>query len=320
MKITDSCPNKTVIITGANTGLGYECAKSVAKSCLDRHIVIAGRNMERVSRASGQIKKETGMESVSAMLLDLASISSIRKFVSNYLNAGLPLLDCLICNAGVHPGRTIHITRDGYEAAFGVNYLGHFLLTNLLLPNMTDCARIIMVSSRTHDYRDVSPFPKPVYKAPAILAKPLPPRGETVQAFAGRAYSNSKLCLTMFAFELERRLRDTGKKISVNVFDPGGMVTDLTRDYNPAVKVMMRGVWPAVRLLPNMSTSKNSAAFMAELAVSDKFKGISGKYFSMIGSYKKGAMEAEPSPLVFDREKTNELWAGSEELVAQPKD
>lgn len=309
-------PEKTVIITGASAGLGYDCAKSIAKSVQNYHIVIAGRNMDRISQAVFQIKKETDLESISSILLNLASFTSIRKVADDFLNAGLPPLHCLICNAGIRPRRTIHVTQDGFEATFGVNYLGHFLLTNLLLPQLAEDARIIMVSSRTHDYRDVSPFPKPVYKPPAILADPLPPRGESIPAFVGKAYSNSKLCLTMYAFELERRLRESGRNITVNVFDPGGMVTDLTRDFNPAVKTMMRGVWPIVRLLPNMSTSKNSAALLAELAVSEEFDGVTGKYFTMIGSYNKGARQKDPSPLVLDRDKMLELWEGSEKLVA----
>ncbi len=315
MENAKTASKKTVIITGANAGLGYECARSIAKSAPDISIVIAGRNMERILSAAGQINKETGLESVSALVMDLASLSSIRNFINVFANAGLPPLHCLICNAGIHPGRTIRVTQDGFEAAFGVNYLGHFLLTNLLIPHMAEGARILMVSSRTHDYRDVSPFPKPVYRSPGILADPIPPRGESIQTFLGKAYSTSKLCQTMFAFELERRIQESGGKLSVNVFDPGGMVTDLTREFHPAVRTMMRGVWPVVRILPNMSTPKQSAAFMGDLAVSEKFEGVTGKYFTMIGSYKKGARQAEPSPLVMDREKTAELWEGSGKLT-----
>lgn len=315
MEYSEFFPEKTVILTGATAGLGYECAKSISKQNPHCHIVMAGRNPERISRAAGQIKKETGFSSISALMLDLASITSIRKFVNDFANAGLPPLHCLICNAGIRPRRTIQVTQDGYEATFGVNYLGHFLLTNLLLPYVAEGARIIMVSSRTHDYRDVSPFPKPVYQAPAVLASPLPPGGESISSFVGKAYSNSKLCLTMFAFELERRIKESGRNISVNVFDPGAMVTNLTSGFNPALKTMMRSVWPVIRLMPNMSTTKNSAAFMAKLAISEECEGQSGKYFTMIGSYNKGARKADPSPLVLDREKMLELWEGSEKLA-----
>jgi hypothetical protein len=79
----------------------------------------------------------------------------------------------------------------------------------------------------------------------------------------------------------------------------------------------MRALWPVIRLLPNMSSTAASAHVMAELAVSDKYCGITGKYYTMIGSYKKGAKEADPSPLAFDLEKTKELWDGSEELIAK---
>jgi len=109
-------------------------------------------------------------------------------------------------------------------------------------------------------------------------------------------------------------MQAVGRNILVNVFDPGGMATDLVREYGPFVRGAMRVVWPAVRLLPNMSSAAASALAMAELAVSDKYNGITGKYFTIIGSYRKGAKEADPSPLVFDLKKTKELWDGSEEL------
>ena len=315
MEKSEKRPGRSVIITGANTGMGYACAKKIARLDPCCTVIIAGRNTQRISDAAQKLKEDTGSDSIAPLKLDLASFASIREFASSFSQGQFPPLKCLICNAGIRVTQSIQVTQDGCEATFGINYLGHFLLTNLLLPLMAQDARIIMVSSRTHDYRDVSPFPKSVYKCPAALADPHPPEGQSDQYFTVHAYANSKLCLTMFAFELERRIKESGRNIAVNVFDPGGMVTELTRDYTLLIKGMMRVAWPVVRILPNMSSPRASAEFMANLAVSEEYANVSAKYFTMLGSYRRGAKEAEACPLVFDREKTLELWEGSEELT-----
>lgn len=306
---------KTVLITGANAGLGFACAREVARQCPACAIVVVGRNPGRITEAAQKLNLETDSERFVPMLLDLASFASVCTFAEEFINSNLPPLSALVCNAGIRPTQKIETTKDGFEAVFGVNYLGHFLLTQLLLPHMPKGCRILFVSSRTHDYRDISPFPKAVYQKPAVLADPRPSAGESEHNFSSQAYSNSKLCVTMYGFELARRMQAEGTGILVNVFDPGAMATDLMRDYGSFVQGAMRAIWPAVRLLPNMSSTAESARVMAALAVSEQFCGISGKYYTMIGSYKKGAKEADPSPLVFDLEKTKELWEGSEKLI-----
>lgn len=307
---------KTVLITGANAGLGFACARETANICPACAIVIAGRNPGRIAQAAQKLSAEIPTAQFVPMLLDLASLASVRKFAEDLLASGLPPISALVCNAGIRPTKKIEVTADGYEAVFGVNYLGHFLLTRLLLPHMPESSRFIFVSSRVHDYRDVSPFPKPVYQNPALLADPHAPKGVSEHSFCAQAYSNSKLCATMYGFELARRLQAEGRGIQSIVFDPGAVPTDIIRDYGPFVKGAMRFVWPVARLLPNMSSVSASAHAMAELAVSEEYNGVTGKYYSMIGSYQKGAKEADPSPLAFDPDKTKELWEGSEKLVS----
>lgn len=311
-----SLPDKTIIITGGNSGLGYECAKNMALTDPSYHIIIAGRNIERISNAVKRLRDETGFIHITELQLDLASLTSIRKFAKDFSQMNFPPLHSLVCNAGVQYNHRIEVTEEGYEATFGVNYLGHFLLTNLLLEFMVEDGRIIVLSSRSHDYRKYVPLPKPIYKNPNILAKPKPPEGEDIEIFVGRAYSNSKLCITMFAYELSRRIKVSDyKNISVNILDPGGMKTGLVKDKNPKGIMIMHILWPLMRLIPNVSTPENTARMLVDMVISDKFNGISGKYFSMIGSYRKGAKELEASPVVYDKEKTLELWRGSEELT-----
>ncbi|MFC6545139.1 SDR family NAD(P)-dependent oxidoreductase [Cohnella cellulosilytica] len=226
----------------------------------------------------------------------------------------------LICNAGVQYSGHIEQSEDGYEATFAVNYLGHFLLTNSLVEYMARNARIIVLSSITHDDQAKTPLPKPVLKSAEALANPFPQAGESIAEFAGRAYSTSKLCILMFAYELERRLSASGREdIAVNAFDPGGMLTGMTREWKPAARWMMKALWPLLRLAPNASTPRNSAKVLAEMAVSERYRGISGKFYSMIGSYRQGAREKQTSAVSYDKRQAQELWEGSERLIEARK-
>ncbi len=316
MNETNKLPDKTIIITGGNSGLGYECAKNMALTDSSYHIIIAGRNIERMSNSAKKLREETGFKYITELQLDLASLASVRKFVKDFSHVKFPPLYALVCNAGVQYNHKIELSEEGYEATFGVNYLGHFLLTNLLLEFMAESGRIIVLSSRSHDYRKYVPLPKAIYQSPKILAKPQPPEGESIETFVSRAYSNSKLCITMFAYELSKRIKKSDyKNISVNMLDPGGMKTTLVKDQSPNSRMKMSVLWPLMRLLPNVSTPGNTAKTLVEMVISEEFKNISGKYFSMIGSYRKGAQELEASPVVYDKGKALELWTGSEELT-----
>jgi NAD(P)-dependent dehydrogenase (short-subunit alcohol dehydrogenase family) len=140
---------KTVIITGANTGIGYETALDLAKR--GARIILACRDSKRANQAASQIRKLSGNGNVIVELVDLASFDSIREFCKR-IDRNEPRLDILINNAGIMacPKWT---TKDGFEMQFGVNHLGHFLLTNLLLDKLKSSApsRIVNVSSRAYE-------------------------------------------------------------------------------------------------------------------------------------------------------------------------
>lgn len=309
---------KTVIITGGNSGLGYECAKQLATANPDCLIVIAGRSLERVNQAIKRLNQETGSNRFLAARLDLGSLASVRHFAEEFPQLGLPPLQALVCNAGVQFKDNVQVSEDGHEATFAINYLGHFLLTNLLIEHMADSARILVLSSSSHDDQAKVPLPKPILKDAAILASPVPPAGEEVSTFVKRAYSTSKLCMLMFAYELERKLQAAGKTgITVNTFDPGGMKTGMMREWNPASRLALNLAWPLLRLMPNTSTAKESGRVLAELALSPAYAGQSGDYYSMIGSYRKGGMKKKTSSLSYDEQKAADLWRGSEKLVNQ---
>lgn len=138
---------KTIIITGANSGIGYVTALELAKS--DAEIIFAGRSEERNAAAIQEVKAATGNKNLHFMSLDLNSLESVSDFASEWAKTGKSI-DILINNAGLAGQRGI--TKDGFEIHFGVNHLGHFLLTHLLLPHIKEHAgaRIVHVASRAH--------------------------------------------------------------------------------------------------------------------------------------------------------------------------
>ncbi len=207
--------NKTVIITGSNSGLGFECAKTIANANKDWHIVIACRNLLKGEEARNKLIATTGYKEITVLPLDLASLQSVREFVEEFSKSKLPPLHGLINNAGMQVMTGLEYTKDGYELTFGTNHLGHFLLTNLLINKLTEPARIIVVSSGTHDPDTLDGrFNKPKYLGAKRLAKP---EGEKEMSGMQR-YSTSKLANLMFAYELSRRVAN--KKITKKIKIP----------------------------------------------------------------------------------------------------
>ena len=174
--------------------------------------------------------------------MDLASLTSVRAFVENVRAAGLPPLHAIVCNAGVQVVSGTEWTEDGVEMTFGVNHLGHFALVQGLLDELAHPARIVVVSSGTHDPSKHTGMPDPSYTSAADLAQP---RAE--QSHDGRRrYTTSKLCNVLFTYELDRRLGHGGQGVTVNAFDPGLMPgSGLARDYPPTAAT--RVALPAAR-------------------------------------------------------------------------
>jgi NAD(P)-dependent dehydrogenase (short-subunit alcohol dehydrogenase family) len=120
---------KSVIITGANSGLGFACAKEIARTDEGWHIIMACRNLQKGNEAMKELRALYPAVTVSVMQLDLASLESVRSFVAAFAAAGLPALQGLINNAGLQVMSGLEYTQDGFELTFGTNHLGHFLLT-----------------------------------------------------------------------------------------------------------------------------------------------------------------------------------------------
>lgn len=277
---------KTVIISGANSGLGFETAKKIARQNAYQ-VILACRDMDKAEKAKERIVISTGSSAVKTMQLDTASFASVRRFAAQVDGLGIKI-DALICNAGISPMHS-GTTEDGFELVFETNYLGHFMLVNLLLPHMAEDARILNVSSDMHNPPGGIEWP-----GAENLAHP----AEDDR----RKYSYSKLCNLYFTYELDRRLREASSHIAVNAFNPGMMETNFaprrSRAEAEARKQMFKD------RVGDLAASSDA---LAELATSDAYGGITGKYFD------RATLSVDSSPLSYSRENALELWDKSVE-------
>jgi light-dependent protochlorophyllide reductase len=304
---------QTVIITGGNAGLGYECAKRIATTG-DWHVVIASRDRRRTEEAAARLRAETGNEQVTAMVLELASLAAVRAFAQEFSERALPPLRAIVCNAGIQIVNGQTYTKDGVETTFAVNHLGHYLLVHLLLPHLVAPARIVFVSSGTHDPAQRTGIPAPRYTDARTLAQPERDRaspGENAGVAGRRAYSTSKLCNVLCTYELRRRLLAAGLSgVTVNAFDPGMMPgSGLARDYDAFQRFAWRFVLPVLRLfVRNVNSISHSGQALARLVLDPTLAATTGKYF-------EGMKEIPSSKDSYDLLKAAELWETSAALV-----
>ncbi len=301
--------SKTVIITGATSGLGYYCAEAIARSGQDWHIIIASRNLSRVEEAVCTLIAETEYPHIEGMALDLASLASVRQFAQDFITRERPPLQAIVCNAGVQIVSDTLYTEDGFEMTFGVNHLGHFLLVNLLLPQLGDRSRIVFVSSGTHDPDTNTGMPKPQYQPAKLLAFPDNNNHYTDIGNTGRRrYTTSKLCNLLCTYELSRRLQKQQSNITANAFEPGLMLdTNLGRDYSEAELSALGTAIPR-SVLENAKDSKTMGSILAKLVLDPSLDRVTGQYFD-------GLEEVRSSDESYDEQKATELWESSAKLI-----
>lgn len=273
---------KTTLITGANSGIGLETARYLA-GCGHR-VLLACRNAERAEEAKADILSTHASAQLEIILLDLASFDSIQSAAKKVAELA-STLDVLINNAGLAPP-TKQYTTEGFEMQFGVNYLGHFLLTHLLLPQLkaADSARVINVASIIHRFGgiDFNSF-----------------KGEKVY-FVLKAYAQSKLANVLFSNELARRYQKDG--ISSFSLHPGEVGTNI------AGKSLLRRT--AYRFMGAYMSPKSGAKASIYLATASDIESMSGQYFG------KKAKPAKMSKLAKDEALAKKLWEVSEQLIA----
>jgi NAD(P)-dependent dehydrogenase (short-subunit alcohol dehydrogenase family) len=188
-----------------------------------------------------------------------------------------------------------------------VTHLGHFALVQGLLDHLARPARIVVVSSGTHDPAKHTGMPSPRYTCAADLARP----DEGGAAGEGRRrYTTSKLCNVLFAYELDRRLGCGEQGVTVNAFDPGLMPgSGLARDYPPLQRLAWRYLLPPLRVLPGVRSTRTSGRYLAALTADTQFDGITGGYFD-------GRKPIRSSAESYDQAKALDLWQTSEQLLA----
>ncbi|MDZ8083829.1 MAG: SDR family NAD(P)-dependent oxidoreductase [Nostoc sp. DcaGUA01] len=314
--------DKTVIITGGNKGLGYYCAKAIARLDPNSHVIIASRNQKQAALSVKRLIAQTGNKSIEALLLDLSSTTSIRTFVKEFAADDRPPLRAIVCNAGIQVVTGTTYTEDGFETTFGVNHLGHFLLVNLLLKHLVSPARIVFVTSGTH-FPNEQPnqtlsMPSPEYRNAKLLAFPdlaSTQKEEDAYTIGRRRYTTSKLCNILCAYELSYRLQSQGYStqqypITVNTFDPGLMPgTGIIRDYDLIKRFAWTFLLPGFRLFaPYVNTPHKSGKDLAKLILDPELAGVTGKYFVSL-------RQVPSSEESYDRKKAVELWDTSAELI-----
>lgn len=281
---------KTVIVTGANTGIGKETAKDLSKR--GAKVILACRNLSAAKKAAEEIKHITGNSSIIVVKhLNLASLSSVRSFVRN-IKASEERLDILINNAGVYycPDRK---TEDGFEMHFGVNHLGHFLLTNLLLDMMKKSApsRVVTVSSYVYERADIN----------------FDDINCETRYNPDKCYSQSKLANVLFSRELARRLHGTG--VTTYCLHPGIVRTDVGRYMMQQIPYIKPIIF-LFKHLPLFKDAEHGAQTVIYCAVDMSLENETGKYYR----------ECRMEPVVaqaLDDSIAKKLWEVSEQMVGR---
>ena len=286
---------RTIIVTGANTGLGYETTITLAKK--GAKVIMACRNVSKANKAKKSIEKQVPKADLEVMEIDLSNLNSVRKFAQEFQEKH-DELSILINNAGVMMTPYME-TDEGFELQFVSNYLGHFLLTGLLLPNLlkTPHSRIVSLSSLIHKNGKI--------KLDDLQSKK--------KYNPQNAYGQSKLACLLFAFELQRRLEKAGIFDTISTAShPGVADTELSRHLPKLLNLVLK-----YTIGPLITHSAKEGAKPTILASIGKAKG--GDYFGPTGfmEMKGKAGKAKSSASAHDENLAEKLWEVSEELVNQ---
>ena len=303
-----SLQGRHFMVTGASSGLGEETVRALSSA--GAKVTMVARNLDKLHAAADRIRKSVPTTDLQTGLVDLADLSSIRSYAEEYLQEAAPI-DVLINNAGVMacPFMT---TKDGFEMQFGTNHLGHFLLTNLLMPAIRSGQnpRIINLSSAGHTHSDVSLDD---------------PNFETSEYNAWESYGRSKSANIHFTREIVRRYGDVIRSFAVH---PGVILTELGRHLTPELmeemveRVKARSTSSAEAKetggLP-FKSMEAGAATQVWAATTDDLEENNGAY---LGDCKVGVEGGNPSengylPYIYNEDTAKALWSLSEQMVQQ---
>ncbi len=268
----------TSLVTGANTGIGRATTEELARR--GGRVILACRSAEKTQLVIDAIAEETGNEALEHLPLDLADLTSVRQAVTTLRERGEPI-DVLVANAGVAGQRGE--TAQGFELAFGINHLGHFLLVTELLDLLRTPARVVVVSSQSH------------YEAKDLDEEHL--RGRTQGVTGLKEYARSKLANVLFAQELARRVDPA--QVTTYSLHPGVIASDIWR----------RVPWPIRPLMTAaMKSTEDGSKTSVWCATAPELANETGRYYD-------ACAEKEPSALATP-ELAAWLWQKSEEWTA----
>ena len=284
---------RVAIITGANTGIGYEAAAVLADK--GAHVVLAVRNLDKGKDAAARITGQSRNADVALQQLDLSSLDSVRA-AADALNEAHERIDLLINNAGVMytPKAT---TQDGFELQFGTNHLGHFALTGLLLDRMLPVrgSRVVTISSVGHRIRAGIHF-------------------EDLQSERSynrvAAYGQAKLANLLFTYELQRRLAAKGAPTIAVAAHPGGSNTELVRNMPAPLRVATAALAPVIFQSAAMGALPTLRAATDPATQGGQYYGPDG-----FGEQRGHPKVVQSSKQSHDEQLQRRLWTVSEELT-----
>ncbi|MDX2431664.1 MAG: SDR family NAD(P)-dependent oxidoreductase [Bacteroides sp.] len=288
----DRADDKTVLITGANSGLGYGLAVEFAKR--GARVIMAGRS--KIPEAAEQVKQESGSDKVEILYLDLSKIETIHHFVQKLAEKKVLIDICIFNAATALPGS--RQTASGQDEMFLVNYLSNVILSQLLLSkgvvelkNELPLSKMIFISSDSHqgathiDYDEFGTFFK--YGVSKGISN----------------YSYFKLVLNTYATELSRRINRDSNKISINVICPGPVASNIVKEAPWLLRITLKGIFRMVFKAPS-----KAALPVVFLAISPDYEGKSNEYLHMFNPKKM-------DPKVYEVQEGEKLWDRSLDLL-----
>ncbi|HNJ12509.1 MAG TPA: SDR family oxidoreductase [Anaerolineales bacterium] len=282
--------DKTVLITGATSGIGFQTALALAK--MGAQVIITGRSQKTAEEAVANIKSASGNSRVDYLLADLSARKNIRTLAEQF-KARYERLDVLINNAGLAASQK-ELTEDGLESDFAMNVVSPFLLTNLLMDSLksSPSPRVIMLMGGD------------------VPAKLDMDNLQSEKSFDGlNTYSQTKLAMMVLMYEFAQH----EKGMTINVCYPGQASTNMTRSVTPEMLPRaMRWMFPIFKLLVREDGGKSAAKAARSsvyLASSPEVEGVTGKYFDT------NCKEAAWSPAVMDDDMRKTLWEQVEQIT-----
>jgi WW domain-containing oxidoreductase len=275
-----SLAGKTILITGCNSGIGFEAFRVLAKR--GARVIGTARTIDKAQRACDQAGGET-----IPMECELSDPQSVRLCVAGLKDRKIKL-DSIICNAGIMALPKLE-TKHGYELQFFTNHIGHFMLVTGLLDELTDTARVVMVSSDAHRRS----FAEGIQFDNLDGSKGYSPM---------RNYGQSKFANILFANELAKRF--AGTKKTANSLHPGVIATNLTRSMNPLVSIPFFVAGPIF-----LKSIPQGAATEVYCATNPQVADVSGKFFS-------NSNVGQTRPDAMSESLATKLWEASEKIVA----